>query len=112
MSARPLPALLATLLAGGLLAACAADDGAGWTKPGVTPDQRARDSRACKQTADDYALRRVHQPDRAVPGRATGPGGNVGLDPLAQVDQTEARAAHRRFYTDCMQAKGYLRGGS
>jgi hypothetical protein len=100
--ARLVPAL--ALLAG--LTACAGDDGAGWTKPGVAPAQRAADSRACRAQADDHAMRRANQPDRLDPN---GPGAFD--NPMAQVERTEARDAHRRFYAECMRAHGYARQG-
>ncbi|MQX37669.1 hypothetical protein [Roseospira navarrensis] len=103
---RPRSALCAAALLA-LLSACASDDGAGWVKGGVTPSQRAADSSACKREADEHALRRTHQPDRLDLGGRDA----LGADPMAQVDRSEARDAFRRYYTACMQARGYTRQG-
>lgn len=85
------------------LSACAAsrDSGSGWVQEGVSPEQRSHDSRACKRQADDDAMRRVHQPDRA-----TGMGST--LDPMAQVDRVEARQLFRESYAACMRSAGYV----
>lgn len=99
---RPTVALIPLLGLLSALAACAgnsAADGAGWSRDGTAPAERASDSRACKREADDYAMRRVHQPDRAM--------GDGMMSPLAQVDRSEARALHREYYASCMAAKGY-----
>ncbi|WP_299444205.1 hypothetical protein [uncultured Rhodospira sp.] len=98
-----------SFLATVLLTACAGDDGAQWTKPGVTPSQASADSRACKRQADDHAMRRAHQPDRVTSGGGYGAGGG-GLDPMAQVDRVEAREAYRSYYAACMEARGYAPG--
>lgn len=107
---RPGAAALAITLAitlGAGLSACAGDDGGGWAKPGVTPAQRAADNRACRAKADDYALRQTQQPDRLDLG-----GRDINRsNPLAQVDRAQARDAHRRFYAECMRAKGYTTAG-
>ncbi|KAA5606626.1 hypothetical protein F1188_04625 [Roseospira marina] len=97
----------AMLLIGGL-AACASDEGRGWTKAGIDPGQRAADSRQCKRDADDYALRRTHQPDRLDGGAADA----MATNPMAQVDRAEAREAYRQYFAECMRAHGYARGGS
>jgi len=99
---RPIVALVPVVGLLGALAACAgnsAADGAGWTRDGTATAERASDSRACKREADDYAMRRVHQPDRAM--------GDGMMSPLAQVDRSEARTLHREYYASCMAAKGY-----
>jgi len=96
----------AALLVGlAALTACAGDDGAGWAKPGGDSAQRAADSRVCKREADDYALRRTHQPDRLDLGARD----SFGVNPMAQVDRSEARDAYRRYYASCMQGRGYTR---
>jgi hypothetical protein len=84
------------------LSACTAsrDSGSGWVQDGVTPAQRASDSRACKRQADDDAMRWVHQPDRAA-----GMGSTV--DPMAQVDRDDARRLFRESYAACMRSAGY-----
>jgi len=95
--------MTSALVVAGALAACGSagrSDGAGWTRDGTAPAARASDSRACKREADDYALRRVHQPDRAT--------GDGMASPLAQVDRAESRALHREYYEACMTGKGYL----
>jgi len=102
-------ALCVALLVPACLAACAGDDGAQWTKPGVTPSQATADSRACKRQADDHALRRAHQPNRVISGGGYGAGGG-GLDPMAQVDRVEAREDYRSYYAACMEARGYAPG--
>lgn len=96
------------LALGAGLGACARDDGAGWHKAGVSPAQQGADSRACKRKADDYAMHRVHQPNRAIPNSGRDPW--AGTDPLAQVDRAEARDLYRRAYADCMEDMGYLKG--
>jgi hypothetical protein len=94
------PGLAIFGLVSGLLAGCADSRDDHWTRVGVTPTQSESDSRACKRAADEHAMRRVHQPDRAVPG------GGFGVDPMAQVDQAEARRAYRAYYESCMEARG------
>jgi len=97
--ALPLGLVIAGLVSG-LLAGCADGRDDHWTRAGTTSAQSESDSRACKRAADEHAMRRVHQPDRAAPG------GGFGVDPMAQVDQAEARRAYRAYYDACMEARG------
>ena len=100
--------MIRTLLAAVLwlaLVACAGTQPAGWQKAGATDATIAGDSTQCRTTAQQQAA-------RLYPLGSSNPTlGGAGMVAAQQQANTDRNMAEIQFFNDCMEGRGYTRGG-
>ena len=79
-----------------------------WTRGNATPEQFERSSQSCTDTANTRVEQEVDDDLLRQGGRTTGPPLDASTDPNAANRERRRERRLRYFYSECMQARGWV----